>query len=86
MIYDWSGQWLARQINILEGESYGNGSTIFSWNLAREMAETQLNTARAAFPEYDPTLWYGTRWTSYDAEYEDYYDAWQDGLTVTPSR
>jgi hypothetical protein len=86
MVYDWSGQWLARQINILEGESYGNGSTIFSWNLSREMAETQLNTARAAFPEYDPTLWYGTRWTSYDAEYEDYYDAWQDGLTVTPSR
>jgi hypothetical protein len=88
-VYDWAGQWLARQQFVLEGERNSNGSTVFSWNAGREMAWMQINAARMVLPEYDSSLWYGSFWTTSDAEYEDYYDAWEDGVTpravVTPA-
>lgn len=82
-VYAWAGQWLARQIYILEGEKAGNGSTIFSFNASQEMALTMLNSARYPFPEYDPSLWYSSFWSTTDAEYEDYRDATAESL-VTP--
>jgi len=88
-VYDWAGQWLARQQFVLESERNSNGSTIFSWNAGREIARMEIATARMALPEYDASLWWGSFWTSTDTEYEDYYDAWEDGVTpravVTPS-
>ncbi|MEO8608462.1 MAG: DUF4173 domain-containing protein [Chloroflexota bacterium] len=85
-IHDWAGQWLAREANILTDQENSNGATIFSWNAGREQAFMQLNTSQLALPAYDASLWQGSRWSSYDAEYQDYRNAWEDGLTVTPTR
>ena len=85
-VHDWAGQWLAREANILTDQHNSNGATIFSWNAGRELAWTQLNTAQLALPAYDSSLWWGSQWATYDSEYEDYRNAWEDGLTGTPSR
>jgi hypothetical protein len=83
-VRDWAGQWLARQIYILEGEKVGNGSTIFSWNVSQETALDMLHSARYPFPEYDASLWYRSFWSTTDAEYEDYRDATAENPVITP--
>jgi hypothetical protein len=80
----WAAQWLARQINILEGKKASNGATIFSWNMSQEMALTMLDSARYPFPAYDPTQWYGDRWSMEASEYEDYRDATANNPIITP--
>ena len=79
----WAGQWLARQIYILEGKKAGNGSTIFSFNAGQETALMMLNSTSDPFPEYDSSLWYSSFWSTTDAEYEDYRDATAESL-ITP--
>jgi hypothetical protein len=83
--HEWAGQWLARELNVLTDQQNSNGGTIFSWNAGRETALQTLHASQPTLPTYDASLWWGSRWDSYDSEYSDYRDAWEDGLTATPT-
>jgi Domain of unknown function (DUF4173) len=66
----WTGQWLARQLNILEKE--GQGGTIFSANLSGDSAWATLDAMRNQIPTYDPYFFYESSY------YGNYYEIYSD--------
>jgi uncharacterized protein DUF4153 len=85
-VHNWAGQWLARELNILTDQQNSNGATVFSWNAGRQTAMQALHTSQLVLPAYDASLWWGSRWGTYDAEYDDYRNAWEDGMTGVPEQ
>jgi hypothetical protein len=79
----WTGQWLARQLNILETRR--QGGTIFSANLSRDNAWGTLDAMRDQIPTYDPYFFYESSY--YGSYYEIYsterYQSGWDSLTPT---
>lgn len=54
----WTGQWLAQQLNVLDRLRLNEGATLFSANTARDRAWSMLDGMRAEIPAYDPSFWY----------------------------
>ncbi len=79
-VEQWSGQWLARHRDELVREQAG--WTLFNANLAKRTAWDQV--LGMALPEYDPSLWWGSYWSAYDANDNLYGSGWDDAATLTP--
>ncbi len=79
----WTGQWLARQLNILEGE--GQGGTIFSANLSGDSAWSTLDAMRNQIPTYDPYFFYESSYYGnyYEIYSDERYPSGWDSLTPT---
>ncbi len=52
----WTGQWLARQLVILDQQHVSR--SIFTAHIARDQAWAQLNSMQAEIPAYDASFWY----------------------------
>jgi hypothetical protein len=78
---EWTGQWLARQLRILEQR----GGTIFSANLSGDSAWAALNAMRNEIPTYDSSFFYQSGYYGYSYEIYNssrYQSGW-DALTPT---
>jgi hypothetical protein len=87
IVNKWAGQWLSRQLSILDNEMLGGGQLPFSFNVARQTAWTQLDAIRRQLPEYDPSIYWGQNWysqTSTNAERSDYSSGWDVVATAAP--
>lgn len=79
----WAGQWLRRQLMSLDGRYAGNGGTLFSANASIDGAYQQLDAVRDSLPVYDPNLYWGSFYSSYD-EASDYESGWETLGTSVP--
>lgn len=79
-VEQWAGQWLARQQVEIQRER--DGWTPFNASLAKRAAWDQMQGM--TLPEYDPSLWWGSAWSAYDADYDRYTSGWDDAATLTP--
>lgn len=85
-VHEWSGQWLAAQLQALDYERSGIGGTVFSANLARQNAWDQLDTLRYDLPVYDPSRYWGLNFGTYRQEAETYNTSgWDYVVTGTPA-
>ncbi len=79
----WAGQWLRRQLMSLDERYAGNGGTLFSANASIDGAYQQLDAVRDSLPVYDPNLYWGSFYSSYD-EASDYESGWETLGTSVP--
>jgi len=82
-VHLWAGQWLRRQLMSLDGRYAGNGGTLFSANASIDGAYQQLDAVRDSLPAYDPNLYWGSYYSSYD-EASDYESGWETLGTSVP--
>lgn len=81
VVYDWAGQWLARNWTRLNEEQAGRG--LFSAHLSKDAALVQLGAAANTFPIYDPSRYWGFSWSGFSEDEGRYGSGWD---MVTPGR
>lgn len=84
-VHTWSGQWLAKQLNSLAGEVKQSMQLPFSLNLSRMEAWLLLDRVSRQLPAYDPSLYWGSYYSSYSEDRSDYSSGWDAVATASPS-
>ena len=80
-INQWAGQWLAKQYSGLNYEMSTN-QLPFSLNLARRAAWSELQAVK--LPTYDPSLYWGSYYSTYSEGRSDYQSGWDSVATAAP--
>ncbi len=82
----WAGQWLTKHLNSLDKEMQAAGQLPFSFNLSRRQAWGELDAVRRQLPAYDPSLYWGSYYSSYSEGRSDYGSGWDAVETSVPDR
>lgn len=85
-IHSWSGQWLARQLRVLDHQRATTAATVFSRHLGRDMAWAQLDAARSVLPAFDPEQYYPAR-SMFESDADrlsEYLSGWEMAGTPLP--
>ncbi|MCC6897036.1 MAG: DUF4173 domain-containing protein [Anaerolineae bacterium] len=83
-VHTWSGQWLAKQLNTLSPEVKQTGQLPFSLNFSRMDAWLMLDRVSRQLPAYDPSLYWGSYYSSYSESRSDYGSGWDAVSTASP--
>jgi hypothetical protein len=81
-VHQWSGQWLRRKLMALDTTHNGMGATVFSANVSREAAWTQLSDVEGSLPDYDPSLYWGSYYGSYFGTNDDFGSGYGSGWSI----
>ncbi len=87
-IRSWSGQWLARQLRILDHQRATTAATVFSRHLGRDTAWAQLDAARSELPALDPEQYYPA-YSIFESDADrlsEYLSGWEMAGTPLPGR
>ncbi|MBI1279002.1 MAG: DUF4173 domain-containing protein [Anaerolineaceae bacterium] len=86
VVNTWAGQWLARQLSLLDRQVKGDGQFAFSFNVSRVTAWAELDRLRRQLPQYDASIYWGQNGysrSSIEAQ-PDYQSGWETAATAAP--